>query len=55
MSIETNAITVHNWLTFNTKLKETAGPETSKICTRTDGDSSLKQDIDITSEAFNVQ
>ena len=36
MSIETNAITVHNWLTFNAKLKETAGPETSKICARTD-------------------
>ena len=24
--------TVHNWLTFNAKLKETAGPETSKMC-----------------------
>ena len=36
MAIETNAITVHNWLTFNAKLKETAGPETSKICSRTD-------------------
>ena len=54
MSIETNAITVHNCLTFNAKLK-TAGPETSKICARTDRDSSLKQDADITSEAFNVQ
>ena len=32
MSIETNAKTVHNWLTFNAKLKEIAGPETSKMC-----------------------
>ena len=33
MSIETKAITVHNWLTFNAKLKKkTAGPEISKMC-----------------------
>ena len=36
MSIETNAETVHNRLTFNAKLKETASPETSKMCARTD-------------------